>query len=470
MGNHRSFRDEQELLLMPVYAKDRDVLPVAAVYGANASGKSNLLDGLKFMADAVRDSFAQWRPDGGVPRRPFKLDPAAKERPSVFVAEFVEDGVRYTYGFEVDDDRVLSEWLYSYPEKRKRVLFERSSVQLKFGRAVVDALGKMEVLEGFLRPNSLFLSLAAQSNVAALLPAYRWFTGKLNFRLDDDLSGVEEGVSEFLRVREDLKGDLLDLLRAADFGISAVVQESSYMPSAGVLQDIEFEQRHLGAAIVELRERLAASTRDLVELSGDTREAAVRRRSQIQAQIADAENANLDLRRRFRDVLHRQMSAGRVRIRIFHEGGSQPFDLFDESAGTRSWLALIPAVLLVLREGGVLVIDEIDASLHSLLTARLVALFNDPVTNLARGQLIFTTHDATLLHPPLADEVLDRDEVWFVEKDESGASTLYPLSDFKPRRDDNLERRYLAGQYGAVPRVYEEHFVKAVHGDADDET
>jgi hypothetical protein len=379
MGNHRSFRDEQELLLMPVYAKDREVLPVAAIYGANASGKSNLLDGLKFMADAVRDSFAQWRPGGGVPRRPFKLDPAARERPSVFVVEIVVDGVRYTYGFEVDDERVLSEWLYSYPEKRKRVLFDRSRDQVKFGKAVADAVGRTDVLEGLLRPNALFLSLAAQSNLAALLPVYHWFTGRLRFRLDGDLPDLEQRVAEFLAVDSPARDEVVELLRAADLGISDIA-----------------------------------------------------------------------------------LGVDRLRVRIAHGGSGQSFELAEESAGTRSWLGLIPAVLFALHEGGILVIDEIDASLHSLLSARLVALFNDRETNPADGQLIFTTHDATLLHPPLADEVLDRDEVWFVEKGGNGASSLYPLSDFKPRREDNLERRYLAGQYGGVPQVHEERFLNAV--------
>jgi hypothetical protein len=379
MGNHRSFRDEQELLLMPVYAKDREVLPVAAIYGANASGKSNLLDGLKFMAEAVRNSFAQWRPGGGVPRRPFKLDPTARERPSVFVAEIVADGVRYTYGFEVDDERVLSEWLYSYPEKRKRLLFDRSRDQVKFGKAVADAVGRTDVLEGLLRPNALFLSLAAQSNIAALLPVHHWFTGRLGFRLDGDHPDLEQRVAEFLAVDSPPRDEVVELLRAADLGISDIA-----------------------------------------------------------------------------------LGVDRLRVRIAHGGSGQSFELGEESAGTRSWLGLIPAVLFAIHEGGTLVIDEIDASLHSLLSARLVALFNDRETNPAGGQLIFTTHDATLLHPPPADEVLDRDEVWFVEKDESGASSLHPLSDFKPRREDNLERRYLAGQYGGVPQVYEERFVNAV--------
>ncbi|MFI9009662.1 ATP/GTP-binding protein [Actinosynnema sp. NPDC053489] len=350
---------------------------MAAVYGANASGKSNLLDGLEFMADAVRDSFMRWQPFSGVPRSPFKLDLAAADRVSVFVAEFVEHGVRYTYGFEVNDDRVLAEWLYSYPEKRKRVLFDRTDDHVRFGRSIAVGTEKLDVLERFLRPNALFLSLAAQFNTPDVMPVYRWFTRKLRFRLNDDHRDVAARVVAFLADHGPHAERLVELLHAADVGIS------------------------------ELR---------------------------------------LD---------------GPDDLRLVH-GDRGVLRLEEESAGTRSWLGLLPEVLRVLVEGGVLVIDEIDASLHSLLSARLVALFNDPESNRGYGQLVFTTHDATLLHPPLADEVLDRDEVWFVEKDREGASRLYPLSDFKPRREDNLERRYLAGQYGAVPHVYEEHFKTAV--------
>ncbi|WP_158843069.1 AAA family ATPase [Saccharothrix deserti] len=458
MGNHRSFHDEQELLLMPVYAKDREVLPVAAIYGANASGKSNLLDGLKFMADAVRDSFAQWRPGGGVPRRPFKLDPAAREQPSIFVAEIVEGGVRYTYGFEVDDERVLSEWLYSYPEKRKRVLFDRSRDHVKFGKTVTDATFKMEVLEELLRPNALFISLAAQSNVAALVPVYQWFTRRLSFRLDGEPSNLEAGVAHFLREYRSLHDQLVELLSVADFGISDI----GLNPEAGLdllVDRYKVEAGHNQRLLVGLRERLATiegqrAGRHRSDQLDDERRA-------IHHEITHVQERYFDSRNRL-DQLEREVERGRHQVRLSHGRGSELFRLDEESAGTRSWLGLLPAVLLVLREGGVLVIDEIDASLHSLLSARLVALFNDPETNVADGQLIFTTHDATLLHPPLADEVLDRDEVWFVEKDQKGASTLHPLSDFKPRREDNLERRYLAGQYGGVPHVYEEHFVNAV--------
>jgi predicted ATPase len=382
---------------MPVYDKERSVLPVAAIYGANASGKSNLLDGLRFMAEAVRDSFGQWGPGAGVPRRPFRLDRRAGERPSVFVVEIVEGGLRYTYGFEVDDRRVLAEWLYSYPKKRRRLLFERTLDDVRIVSGLSHERAKLEVLKELLRPNSLFLSLAAQSNDEALLPVYRWFVDGLDFRLAGDPANLGRELSTFLRGNEELRDRFVELVRVADFGISDIGL------GGGSVDDPEADER---------------------------------------------------------------ATAERRRVRLAH--GDEFFELAEESAGTRSWLGLLPSVLGVLRGGGVLVIDEIDASLHSLLSARLVGLFNDPAANPGGGQLIFTTHDATLLHPPLAAEVLDRDEVWFVEKGQDGASQLYPLTDFKPRREDNLERRYLAGQYGAVPQVYEELFARALRGGSDD--
>lgn len=387
LGNHRSFRDEHELLLMPAYTKDREILPVAAVYGANASGKSNLLTGLRFMATAVRDSFASWNPGLGVPRRRFALDDD-EDSPSVFVVELVLDGVRYTYGFAVNDFEVLEEWLYAYPEGRKRVVFERGFHGVKFGSTVGDK-PKLELLSNLLRRNALFLSLAAQSDIAPVLPVRTWFLEALRFRLGDCVHVDEAGIVDFLDANKADHDTVVDLVRAADLGIS----------------------------------RLFTVSVDGVDGS--------------------------KLRR----------------LRVEHGVGKWLFPLTDESAGTQSWLGLLPTALTVLRDGGTLVIDEIDASLHPLLAARLIGLFHDAEVNSAQAQLIFTTHDATLLHPPLGEEILARDEIWFVEKDRnSGASTLYPLTDFKPRSEDNLERRYLAGRYGAVPDLSEETFSEAVRG------
>jgi uncharacterized protein len=391
LGNHRSFRDEHELLLMPVYSKDREVLPVAAIYGANASGKSNLLDGLRFMRRAVRDSFAAWKPEAGVPRRGFAFED--EDRSSVFVVELVLDDVRYTYGFEVDDWNVREEWLYSYPESRKRVLFERDENGLRFGTTVEDR-PRLEVLGSLLRPNALFLSLAAQSASALVLPVWEWFTEGLHFRAEANAPVSEDAITDFLIANDGEHRRIVDLVRVADLGISSL---------------------HL----LEVTRHDGSVRHDLLLAHGSA------------------------------DVL---------------------LSLSDESAGTRSWLGLLPTALTVLRTGGTLVIDEIDASLHPRLTAALVGLFRDPQANSAGAQLVFTTHDASLLSPVLGDEVLTREDVWFVNKGDDGASELYALTDFKPRKEgENLERRYLGGSYGAVPDVQAEAFVTAVLRGADGE-
>lgn len=416
LENHRSFRDEHELLLMPAYAKDREALPVVAIYGANASGKSNLLDGLRFMAEAVRDSFAVWGPDAGVVgRRSFKLDAGKRAEPSTYVVELIQDGVRYTYGVEVDDARVREEWLYSYPEKRKRVLFERVGDDIKFGSTLDDSKSVLEFLETMLRPNALLVSLAAQLKFSWVLPVYRWFARSLRFRENSGEQTLEVEIAEFLQGRPELGADLVTLVRAADVGIDDIEVVNGVFP---------------GRAGMTIRQ----SDRILYKPSAHNQDLA-------------------------------EMLVVRPAVQLIHQGCSEPFRLDEESAGTRSWMGVLPSVLAVLRDGGCLVIDEIDASLHPLLTMRLISLFNDDHANPAGGQLIFTTHDATLLNAPFAEEVLARDEVWFVEKERaSGASSLYPLTDFKPRNEDNLERRYLAGRYGAVPELFEDRFAEVVRG------
>src|SRR5690242_8795940 len=125
LENHRSFRDEAELSLLPAYAKGQTAVPVAAVYGANAAGKSNLFDGLRFVCAAVADSYRRWSPSGGVPRSPFRLGVGRRDQPSTYVIELSLDGVRYVYGFAVDDVQVREEWLHCYPKGRRRILFDR---------------------------------------------------------------------------------------------------------------------------------------------------------------------------------------------------------------------------------------------------------------------------------------------------------------------------------------------------------
>lgn len=438
LGNHRSFRDEQELLLMPAGPGDeRAVVPVAAIYGANASGKSNLLDGLEFMRSAVLHSFAQWDVEG-VPRTPFKLASDARQEPSVFVVELITEGVPYTYGFSLNDDEVLEEWLYSYPEKRKRVIFERERSEIKFG-STVEMKAKLEVLEELTRSNALFLSACARLKLDPLMPVYHWFSGRVDIRRGSNPTpSLVDLVGRFLAKESKNTSRLIALLRAADVGILDVYVE-------------EFQDdRFLGEIAADL-------TAELTELS--------RRLSSEKISAHERENVMTALRRVESRLMNtrRQLTLRRSVLKFTHQGSTEAFGLREESAGTRNWLALIPVVLEALDSASVFVVDEIDASLHPLLTARLVGLFQDEETNPNGAQLIFTTHDTSLLGTMLGDQVLERDQIWFVEK-RDGTSELYPLSDFKPRKEQNTERRYLAGSYGAIPVLDHTSFADAVLG------
>jgi hypothetical protein len=393
VANHRSIRAEAELLLMPAYDKERPVVPVAAVFGANASGKSNLLDALRFMQTAVRTSYAAWEPGAGVPRPPFRLDPAAAEEPSVYVVELLLNGVRHVYGFEVDDRRVREEWLYAYPHSRRRVIFDRDADEIKFGSTGATRRYSATVAS-LARPDALFISVAARSNMKEVQQVYQWFRENLSYGLVDSLDRYDPLIRR-LYPEGAHRRLVLDLIRAADLGIA----------------DVQVMLEQVG-----------------VDLLPDGR------------QIA-----------KVRQVL--QFVQGRH---------GAVLRLSDQSAGTRAWLSLLGPALDCLEIGGTLLVDEIDSSLHPRLAARLIEAFQAGETNPRGAQLVFTTHDATLLGPVLGDDTLARDQIWFVEKDAAGATSLFPLTDFRPRKDENTERRYLAGSYGAVPETSQYAFARAL--------
>lgn len=436
LGNHRSFADERELLLMPSGSdSDVPVVPVTAIFGANASGKSNLLQGLGFMRDAVLQSFSRWD-DEGIPREPFRLGDGYRTKPSVFVVELVVDEVRYTYGFELDDVVVLQEWLYSYPEGRQRTLFERSRSEITFGSTVRGKLKtQLEALEELIRPNALFLSVCARLNLDVLMPVYRWFRSQLRIRPANGYRpspGVAVQVAELLERDPRNSERLVALLAAADVGITGIQVKKSKDP---FLVD---ELDRVTLKIVEAEHALKSD-------SGEG-EAPARLKSLYEQQR----------------ILRRHAERDRLELTFLHGNPDEAFGINEESAGTRSWLELLPMALEALDSGLVMAVDEIDTSLHPLLTARLIDLFQNRETNPHSAQLIFTTHDASLLGTMLGDDVLGRDQVWFVEKEVGGASTLYPLTDFKPRKDQNTERRYLGGSYGAIPVLDPQDFIDAV--------
>lgn len=388
------------------------VLQAAAIYGANASGKTNVVKAMAYMSGAVRDSQRQWPPEGPIPRYPFLLDVQSKSDASSFEADVLIDGTRYSYGFTLNDHEVVTEWLDAYPTAkrpiRKQRWFRRDGRTFVFGRKLI---GDNPAIERLTRPNSLFLSAAAQNNHEALLPVYKWFVEKLiHVPKDREAPHIQT-----LRMCEDpeVKPMLLKMVQSADLGIIGlnVREEDLFAAPPGMGPE--------GKAVAE-------------ELQG--------------------------VIQRFMDRISEKGKAPsrswgkKMVLSLIHRGSSNagvPLSEEDESAGTLAYFGLLGPLLMAVSVGGTLCVDELDASLHPLLVLEVVRLFNDPKLNPKGAQLIFTTHDTNVL----TNASLRRDQIWFTEKDDGGGSHLYPLTDFKPRKNENLERGYLQGRYGAVPFV-----------------
>lgn len=415
--NVRSFRDDFELSMLATTLSEKhvrrsvpwraggapvDILPVAAIFGANASGKTNVLRAMHDMRLLVLQSFRQ-APTAEMPHRPFRLDPACADRPSRFEIEMVLQGVRYEYGFEFDRERVIEEWAFRYPRGRGALLFERHGDKVEYGPA---ERSKSRAVRQLLRPNALFLSTAAQANHPILLKLYEWFSRNL---LLAEAAGRASRQAFTLQILEDdsNRESVLELLRAADLGIT-------------------------GARKYELDE--------------ETRER-FRRIARILAGEEEAEGQPAELLLQDLMLLQHRGAAGDVE-----------FGPHEESLGTLVWFGLVGPVVDALARGAVFLADELDASLHPALVAQLVQLFQSKETNPNRAQLIFNTHEVTLLGDTTRDRILGRDQIWFTEKDNDGATRLFPLTDLDPRRDEAIAKRYLAGRYGATPILSKERF------------
>jgi uncharacterized protein len=387
--NHRSIRDEQVFTMEAGRTSQpedphvrevggRRVVTAAGFYGANASGKSNLLSALAYMCAAVQVSHRYWDPEG-VPRDCFAWG-EKRDQPSLYEVTFMRGGIRFQYGFTVDDERILEEWLHAWPERRKQVWFERDA-QFKFGEHLK---GENRVIEEITRANALFLSVAAQHGHKQLTNVYDWFSAvglhgcsyyPVPARRMAQMGLAHSGLATILGDRAELE-NVRRLLAVADVGIV----------------DIKF--------------------------------------------VDDSPNAPAG-----KDILLLHAS----------ESGDSWLPLSQESAGTKGLFNLAAPVLRTLTTGSVLIIDELERSLHPLLALYIVQQFNSPDTNPKNAQLIFSTHDTNLLGTALGEPNLARDQVWLTEKDAQGGTVVYPLTDYKPRKAENLERGYLQGRYGAIP-------------------
>ncbi|WP_417740069.1 AAA family ATPase [Rosistilla oblonga] len=420
--NYRSIREERALTLeaanlgneddkrpRSVKGHDAKLLPAAVIYGPNASGKSNLLLALGFIRSAVLDSQRGWEPDGGVPRPAFAWGDM-RSKPSLFEVTFLKEDVKYNYGFVVDDNEVLEEWLNAWPIGHKQKWFVREKNEFKFGE---NLKGPNHSAREITRNNALFLSAAAQSNHSQLAPLYAWFRDLIPFRMKNELS--------------------------------------FYRRSMGGLNHLLFP----GTEAPPLAPHEVGDSVTLV--------------TKIRQLLRSADIGICDIKRTQHEFKMGDESYVRHRIMLQHQVGDDQswLDLNDESDGTQTLFQMAPSIFKALDTGGLLLIDELESSLHPLLGLAIVRLFNAPETNPNNAQLIFTTHDTNLLGSTLGEPPLRRDQIWFIEKDKTGGSVLYPLTDYKPRQTENIERGYLQGRYGAIPFLGDMSFLgKETNGKA----
>ena len=416
--NVRSYRDETTLSLQATRVANADVvrvlqtasttperlLPVGGVFGANAAGKSTILRAMADMRAVVLGSFRG--SSAGVYRRPFLLDPNAPSTSSEFVVDLILDGVWWQYGFEFDDQRILREFAFHYPHGRQALVFDRERQTLAFGPAFRALGGSLRAL---LRENALLLSIIGAAGDSAISPLFRWWRLNMILATSDNRPKRSVLTADLAKVATN-RDRILRLLRAADLGLTDL---KVVKPDAKTLDVLR---------------------RTVHELQGDE--------PSEDAVILDMFNINM--------------------VQLVHgDGDGVAFEQADESMGTQVWVGLVGPVLGALEHGHLLLVDEIDASLHPLLVNRLIKLFQSPDTNPRCAQLVFNAHDTTVLEDkqPLA---LGRDQIWFAERDDSGASRLVSLADFKARRDEPVRRRYLHGRYGGIPALDPAKFKHAV--------
>ncbi|GAA5221176.1 AAA family ATPase [Membranihabitans marinus] len=411
VGNFLSFKVKTTLSLVATSIKEHidenlfltkktKLLKGAVIYGANASGKSNFIKAMSTMRRMVLHSFNQSSMDElGV--IPFLLSTETEKLPSLFEVIFIIDNIRYRYGFEVDDDQVHSEWLFEAIKNAEKPLFLREND----GIEVMNNFPEGKDLEERTRDNALFLSVVDQFNGKVAKKIMHWFN---NFITISGLSHERyKSVTFRMLENKDTNFRLLNFYNNLDLGF----------------QDVAINKKPF----------------DPQELPKDMPESIVRQL------LTDLEGAfKIDIK-----TIHKKFNDQGQAV------GQVEFDMrSQESSGTNKIFNISGPIFDVLNEGGVLVIDELDASLHPLLTLAVTRLIHSKKFNPKNAQLIFATHDTNLLNYGS----FRRDQIYFVEKDRLGASDMYSLVEYKEegktiRKDRSFEKDYIEGRYGAIPFI-----------------
>lgn len=403
LKNFRSFKDEASLSM--VASKDSTLenentsltgiqtpsrlVRTAVIYGGNASGKTNLIRGMQTMRGIVVAS-AGMQLGQQFPVQPFKLDRLSLNEPCLFEVTVQLGRRRFQYGFEVTAARVVGEWLHVYEKSKAQLWFERKAIdgqddEYKFGSHLS---GRKKVWQEATLPNALFLSRAVSLNSEALSPLYQWIAEAWNVFPEGGF--IPFDFSTEMVGNPEGQSKITSMLAAADIAISSI----SAQPVKATRQNVTFD---------------FASSKPTTYME-------------------DIEII----------IPHFQHQSGEIVMDL---------DYSDESSGTQKLFSLAGPIIDILSKGRLLVIDELERSLHPHLVRRIIQLFQDAELNCNGAQLIFSTHDATQLDATL----LRRDQIWFADKLADQSSSLVSLDEFSARKGEAFERGYLSGRYGGIP-------------------
>lgn len=412
VGNFRSFKEKVTFSMVAsnIISKDKtldennlsspneklNVLKSAAIYGANASGKSNLIQAFRFMRQFVLDSSKDTQTKEPIGVENFLLSTEVENAPSFFEGVFLLNGIRFRYGFEANSERIISEWLFYVPTVKEARLFLREkgkftvSSDFKEGKSLTDKT----------RDNALFLSVTAQFNGEVSQKVLKWFQDLQVMSGLRDTGYKNYTIKEF--ERDSLKEEILSFVKRLDLGID----------------NIQIERDDLTKALSRVpADKMTDEDKILLSLFGQ---------------------------RRTVKTLHKKYDDNNDFI------AAEVFDIEKhESEGTKKIFALSGPLMDAVKCGKTLIVDELDARFHPLITLSIIRLFNSKQTNPNNAQLIFTTHDTNLL----SNKIFRRDQIWFTEKNKYGATDLYSLAEIRVRNDASFEKDYISGKYGAIPFV-----------------
>lgn len=416
-GNFRSFKNVEtfSMVAAPLKSKNKEIdilntfkagtiklLRSKAIFGSNASGKSNIIKAITLVITLLRNSVKDDQLVEKFAAEYFALDEEGKAKPLFFQIVFLHDGTQYRYGFSLQGKDIIAEWLFSFTGKTDVYLFKREGMDVKVNDKRFFEAKKFQGLTGkgdneIFRSNSLFLSSVAAMGVLKAQDIMNALSVRTTV-----LQGIDENYMSDATLKqvtsEEGNKEILELLQSADFNISSLEVLQDEVDASVIPKEVL--QRFPGKEVkkfktVEFKSRRAAYNTQLEKI-------------------------------------------GEV---------EKNFEYF-ESEGTKKFFLLGAILLRTLRSGNTLVIDELDARLHPLLTKKIVSLFHSETTNPHEAQLIFVTHDTNLLKPSF----LRRDQICFVDKDRFGSSIIRTLIEYKGIRNDaSYDKDYLQGKYKAVP-------------------